>query len=319
MGATASMAIPMLAGDGVRQTVNAYLSSAQTIWNLRSALNVAALNCQDLKHTGMVENYGAFLKRNDRQLSTTNRTLTAEFKDKYGKTYRDEQDTYMTQVYNYFALPPAMDNFCDVSFAVGQESLLVEPKDLESFAARSLPRIESVFEDFFRAYEQYRVNLAAWNSQYGPPTTTTLVAGYNAPQTPAVILQPGANAAPPVNVAQPAIGSQPSANSPTTTVGQQPVAIPPANGLALPTQGPIFASGEVVQGEATAPAATAPAPVAAPSGASPSQTPIFASGEVVQGEEPAPETTPAETGANQTPVFQSGEVVQPIESGADPK
>ena len=256
MGASTNMAIPLVAATGVRQTVNANLTPAQTTWNMRSALNVAALNCLDPKYTGLVENYGAMLKNNARELSATNRALQSEFRQRYGGTYRDVQDSYMTQVYNYFALPPAKGAFCDVAFAVSQEVLTVPRGDLEVFAASALPRIEGAFENFFRAYEQYRIDLQAWDSQYGPPTVTTTVQGYVNPLDPNVEVEPG----------ETVVGTMP-ATAPITAPGepQAPVDIPPvsdqtpvviatgettADGEAevtLPTSGPIFQSGEVVQ------------------------------------------------------------------------
>ena len=251
MGATTSMPIPMLAASGVRQTVNAGLTPAQTTWNLRSALNVAALNCQDIKYTGLVDNYGAFLKRNAKELSATNRALQSEFRQRYGSTYRDVQDSYMTQVYNYFALPPAQDAFCDVSFAVATEALTVEPSQLDLFASTALPRIENAFETFFRAYEQYRVDLAAWDSEYGPPpAVTTTVQGYTNPLDPAVTVAPGETLVDSMPATDPAMAGT-ATQPPVVIAGEQPAADnPPAATAPLPTQGPIFQSGEVVQGEA---------------------------------------------------------------------
>lgn len=257
MNATAGMTIPMVAATGVRQTVNANISTAQTTWNLRSALNVAALNCLDPEYTGLVDNYGAFLKRNAKVLSSTNRALRGEFRERYGQSYLDDQDAYMTKVYNYFALPPAKNEFCEVSFAISKEALQVVPDDLDTFAATALPRIEGVFEDFFRAYEQYRVDLQAWNSQYGASPVTTTVQGYATAMDPAAGVTTDAmgNSVP--------IGTLGS----TLTDVQGPVDEEPAPGqaaiviatgdtapdgepvLTLPTEGPIFRSGEVVQGE----------------------------------------------------------------------
>ena len=260
MGATTVMTIPMVAADGIRQTVNANLTPAQTTWNLRSALNVAALNCPEPLRTSIVDNYAAMLKRNARQLSATNRTLQSEFRQKYGPTYRDVQDSYMTQVYNYFALPPAIGNFCAVAYTVSQEAAAVEPGSLDVFASMALPRIENVFENFYRAYEQYRVDLAAWNSQYGPPTVTTTVQGYVNPLDPASTVAPGAtlvNTMPATApVSEPGPSQAPVDLPPATT--QAPVIVATQNPQtgetvsSLPTQGPIFQSGEVVQGGANA-------------------------------------------------------------------
>ena len=258
MGATTSMTIPMVAATGVRQTVNANLTPAQTTWNLRSALNVAALNCIEPQYAGLVDNYGAFLKRNARELSAANRALQSEFRQRYGGTYRDVQDSYMTQVYNYFALPPAKKDFCDVSYTVSGELLAITPTDLDTFASMALPRIERVFEDFFRAYEQYRVDLQAWDSQYGPPTVTTTVQGYTNPLDPAVTVPPGATVVDSMPATAP-VSAPGEAQAPVDippATGQTPIVIAgdnPADGTAtLPTEGPIFQSGEVVQGEAAA-------------------------------------------------------------------
>ena len=256
------MTIPMVAPSGVRQTVNANLTPAQTTWNLRSALNVAALNCQAPEYASLVDNYGAMLKRNARELSATNRALQSEFRQRYGATYRDVQDSYMTQVYNYFALPPAKEDFCDVAHAVGAEALAVEPGDLEVFAASALPRIESVFEDFFRAYEQYRIDLAAWDSRYAQPTVTTTVQGYTNPLDPAVNVEPGETLVGSMPATAPVTVAGEAAASVETAPDQTPVVIATdetdADGepvVTLPTEGPIFQSGEVVQGqEASEPA-----------------------------------------------------------------
>lgn len=257
MNATAGMTIPMVAATGVRQTVNANISTAQTTWNLRSALNVAALNCLDPEYTGLVDNYGAFLKRNAKVLSSTNRALRGEFRERYGQSYLDDQDAYMTKVYNYFALPPAKNEFCEVSFAISKEALQVVPDDLDTFAATALPRIEGVFEDFFRAYEQYRVDLQAWNSQYGPSPVTTTVQGYATAMEPAAGVTTDAmgNSVPIGTLGSTLTDVQgPVDEEPAT--GQAPIVIATGDTapdgepvLTLPTEGPIFRSGEVVQGE----------------------------------------------------------------------
>ena len=202
-----------------------------------------------------MDNYGAFLKRNAKELSATNKALQGEFRQRYGGTYRDEQDTYMTQVYNYFALPPAMTNFCDVSYAISGEVVQIEPANLEAYASAALPRIESVFEDFFRAYEQYRVDMRAWHAAYGPPMGTATVPGYTDALNAAPTVVPAQTAADPMaanpDVSQPGEPQDPIDVAPVT--GQAPIVITEGNGSPstanLPTEGPIFQSGEVVQGE----------------------------------------------------------------------
>ena len=162
------MVIPPVGPDGVRQTVNANLTELQRTWNFRSAYNVAALNCQKPQHASIVVGYRAFIRKHARGLTTANRGVDTDFRAKYGARFIAPRETYMTQVYNYFAYPPTLDAFCDAAQAMSTSAQAVATKDLNTFAAAELPRIEQVFENFFRAYDQYRLDAAAWDAKYAP-------------------------------------------------------------------------------------------------------------------------------------------------------
>ncbi len=161
-----NLLVPQVNALGVRQTVNAGLTSAQTVWNLRSAYNVAALNCQSATHMVMAERYGAFLKAHTRELSATNRALDSEFRQKYGPGYKDVRDRYMTQVYNYFAMPPVLPRFCEAAYNVSTALATVPAGGLDVAAATLLPQLETVFLGFFTEYEAYRVAASAWDASY---------------------------------------------------------------------------------------------------------------------------------------------------------
>ena len=144
---------------------------------LRSALKVAALNCLDPEHADILPAYKAYLERGEKELTQTNRAVLAEYRENYGSEGQAAYDRFMTQVYNYFALPPALADFCDASQVVARESLLVPAEEFDAFALRSLPVLEAVFDGFYSSYERYRTSLASWNAEYGPPQpATTLVA-----------------------------------------------------------------------------------------------------------------------------------------------
>ncbi len=189
-GAAPTLVPPPLNAFGVRQTVNTAVSPAQTTWNLRSAYNVAALNCLEPKHEQIVINYRAFLKTQAKPLTAANKAVDQEFKAKHGARFIPPREAYMTQVYNYFALPPTLPSFCDAALAMSIEAATVKPADLGTFSARSLPNIEQVFLQFYRSYDQYRVDLAAWQAKYTVPGSTpatapmalTLPAGNSQPQ-----------------------------------------------------------------------------------------------------------------------------------------
>ncbi|OGS53886.1 MAG: hypothetical protein A3J40_06935 [Erythrobacter sp. RIFCSPHIGHO2_12_FULL_63_10] len=188
VGAVDHMTIPAHGMDGRYLTVNTGISSAQTLWNLRSGLNVAALNCQGIEHAAMVDNYKILLNRHSRELARANTALATEFRKEHGSSFRNVQDSYMTRVYNYFALPTTMPQFCDVALEVSREVAQLAPGGLEQYSVGALPRLEAVFEGFFRTYEQYRVDLAAWDSRYGASVYAAYGPGYQAAAQPVVQL-----------------------------------------------------------------------------------------------------------------------------------
>jgi hypothetical protein len=168
-GASNNLAFPAADANGLRESVNRNISPSQMLWNLRSAYNVAALNCNEPKHANILVRYRAFLKNHARTLTAANKKVDEEFRKKYGARFTAPREQYMTAVYNHFALPPTLPHFCDAVLAVSEDGEAVKSVDLEAFAVRSLPNIEVVFDDFYRRYEQYRIDLAAWQAQYGQP------------------------------------------------------------------------------------------------------------------------------------------------------
>lgn len=165
--ASPTMAIPALGTDGLRYSVNRGISPSQAAWNLRSAYNVAALNCHEARHAEIVVSYRSFLKTNAKTLSALNRKVDAEWRAKYGPRFIAPREKFMTEVYNHFATPPTMPAFCEAILAVSRDANKVKPVGLTAFAAASLPSIEIVFDDFYKRYDQYRLDLADWQSRYG--------------------------------------------------------------------------------------------------------------------------------------------------------
>ncbi len=183
LGAPSNIATPPVDALGQRQTINTGLSKAQATWNFRSAYNVAALNCTRPEHAAILENYRAYLKANVKALTAANKTVDKEFKDRFGTGFVKPREAYMTQVYNYFALPPTLPLFCDTALTVSNEIALTKPTDLDGASAASLAKLDQVFKDFFTGYDQYRADLSAWQSKYYPGGTTVSAA-------PALVLPP---------------------------------------------------------------------------------------------------------------------------------
>lgn len=187
LGAPGNITTPPVDAYGLRRTINTGITTAQTTWNFRSAYNVAALNCTRPEHAAILENYKAYLKAHAKKLTATNKAVDTEFKGRHGTTFVRSREAYMTQVYNYFALPPTLPLFCDAALLVSNEMKLAKPADLDSASAASLFKVDQVFKDFFTGYDQYRADLSAWQARYYPTQTPVAAAPMIAlpPMTPA--------------------------------------------------------------------------------------------------------------------------------------
>lgn len=179
LSASAGLFVPPVGPDGVRQTINAKLTPAQTIWNVRSAYNVAALNCLKAEHAEILTHYKTFLKNQAKGLKAANTAVDADFRKRYGSAFIRPREAYMTQVYNYYAYPATLEAFCDAATVMARDSATVKPAELAAFSQRSMVTLETVFETFFRTFEQYRADVAAWDAKYAPtapaaPAATTV-------------------------------------------------------------------------------------------------------------------------------------------------
>ena len=159
---------PMRGADGLYPSVNRNISPSQIVWNLRSGFNVAALNCNRTDFPTITDGHRTFLRVHARGLTAANRAVDAEFRARYGARFVAPREKYMTEVYNHFALPMTVNDFCKAMMIVSNEAATVPPAQLQAFATRSLPNIEIVFDDFYKRYEQYRIDVAAWDARYGP-------------------------------------------------------------------------------------------------------------------------------------------------------
>jgi hypothetical protein len=168
-GAQYVMDIPPRGPDGRRITVNSNLSDDQLVWNLRSAWNVAALNCLAPEYDPILQGYRAFLTRHQRALKAVNDRIERKFASQH-RTRRDAivaRDGYTTQVYNFFAQPPARAGFCRAALDMANRALAAPPADPLSFARANFEGLLVPFEEFFTAYEAYQQASAEWDAKWG--------------------------------------------------------------------------------------------------------------------------------------------------------
>lgn len=212
-GAALSMRIPLVGVDGVRVTPNRGLSRDEQIWHFRSALNVAALNCQGPVWGTIATEYNKFIVTHKVQLSKSSKTVDREYVKRYpGQNGLRVRDTKLTDLYNYFALPPVRTEYCDTALRKVTEANLVPKEAFAEYAMGGITDMDGIFIRFYDAYVQYERDLADWNMKYAPRVPT-----YAPP-----IMQPG---------------TQPNSLAPVTV---PPSTIPQPGTITTPTTPPVY-------------------------------------------------------------------------------
>ena len=239
---------PLLGLDGTRQTVNTAISPLQTTWNMRSAYNVAALNCLRPEHAEILTGYKRYLKIYKVGLLRANRGVDTEFRKRNGAAFIRPREAYMTKVYNFYAFPPTLNNFCDAALVVARESMTLKPIDLPAFSQTSIVKLDAVFANFFTAYEQYRADAAAWDVKYAPVPVIIPAAPLTLPGAAGPVAGPMAGPA----AAGPA--AMPSITLPAPMPVPMPMSMPMP--IATPTLAPAVKPAAVLP--ASKPAATTP-------------------------------------------------------------
>jgi hypothetical protein len=157
-GALPNLTLPESDGSGGFRTMNSGIAPAEAVWHVRSALNVAAMACDDRT---IVANYNALLKRQKSVFAVAYQAETRRF----GSVAA--MDGHMTKLYNFFAQPPVQRGFCASASRVAAEAQSVSGPQFEGFAAGAITRMDQAFQDFYRDYQTYQRDLAAWRASGG--------------------------------------------------------------------------------------------------------------------------------------------------------
>lgn len=155
-GAVPGLSLPDSDGRGGFRTPNSGIGSAEAVWHVRSALNVAALACDD---RGIVANYNALLKRQKTALAAAHKAELSR------SGSASAMDVHMTRLYNFFAQPPVQRRFCAAASGVAGEA--VSARDFPQFASGAIDRLDRPFQDFYRSYQDYQRNVTAWKADGG--------------------------------------------------------------------------------------------------------------------------------------------------------
>jgi hypothetical protein len=136
---------------------------AGLIWNLRSGLNVAALQCQFSPYLRTVANYNAILAHHSAELASTYTTLEGYFRRVGGPRNGPRNfDQYSTQTYNNFSTLQAQLGFCQTAARIAKDALTRPKGQLGQLAASRMRELRGslvpVYEAFFFARMPVRLS-----------------------------------------------------------------------------------------------------------------------------------------------------------------
>ncbi|WP_029623425.1 hypothetical protein [Sphingomonas elodea] len=144
---------PGMIGPGLPGASPAELRAA-LVWNLRAALNVAALQCQFEPTLLTLDHYNALLEDHEVELKNSYDTLEKYFTRtaKTKKAGQIELDRFGTRVYSSFSTVSGQLSFCQTSASIGQDAVFAPRGKLGDVAIARMGEL--------------RASLKAWGEQY---------------------------------------------------------------------------------------------------------------------------------------------------------
>jgi hypothetical protein len=155
--ASPTLRLPPRDASGDFTTPNRNLTGQDAFWNLRIALNVAAIGCRGQGSLQLIADYNNIISRHGNLI----RAAEASVIGKIGVAARDRTST---KLFNYFAQPPAQREFCRVAGSLAQQMSRMDGATAMKMAPSMLAEADKPFVDFYHAYARYQVDLAAYRS-----------------------------------------------------------------------------------------------------------------------------------------------------------
>ncbi|BBF69043.1 MULTISPECIES: hypothetical protein [Sphingomonadaceae] len=113
-------------------------------WNLRAALNVAALQCQFEPTLLAISNYNAMIAHHDAELDSAQAALLGYFQRTVGKGKpgQSASDMYNTRIYSGYSTVQAQKGFCQATAEVGRQAIFAERGTLHEVGRAGLGSIK---------------------------------------------------------------------------------------------------------------------------------------------------------------------------------
>jgi len=123
---------------------NAEEIKAGLAWNLRAALNVAALQCQFEPTLLAISNYNAMIAHHDAELDSAQAVLLGYFQRTVGKGKpgQSASDMYNTRIYSGYSTVQAQKGFCQATAEVGRQAIFADRGQLNEVGRAGLGSIK---------------------------------------------------------------------------------------------------------------------------------------------------------------------------------
>lgn len=117
---------------------------AGLVWNLRAALNVAALQCDFEPTLLTVSNYNAMIAHHSKELASSFTTLGSYFQRTVGKGKPGQTalDQYGTRIYSGYSTVQAQRNFCQTAGSIGRDAIFTPRGQLVTIARKRMGELK---------------------------------------------------------------------------------------------------------------------------------------------------------------------------------
>jgi hypothetical protein len=158
--------VPVRDATGRYVTINSGIAGERAFWQLKTGLNVAAIGCRGSDEAALVSAYNQIIKSHTRTIQAAEKKVIADLARENRTTGVKERDRLSTQLFNYFAQPPAQNDFCRRAANLAKTVATTPSAQLYANATEQLATLDQPFTDFYAAFERYKVDAAAWDARY---------------------------------------------------------------------------------------------------------------------------------------------------------